>query len=337
MRIVVTGGRGAVGRRVVPALVGVGHDVAVLDLTEPASPERPPDPLPASVEYRWGDVTDPAVTLDVVADADAVAHLVRPADRWEGFAAARDAVLKHSLGTATLLNALHVSGFQGRLLLAGSASAYGEGARSCPQCGPVLPDDRRASDLEEGLYDPSCPICAAPLGPLPLDETAVIRPIGLRGTLARFDEELARVFGSHQGVAVGVLRLPLVYGPDVRSGVIAALAAEARAGCSPQVLEDGLQQRDLVHVDDVARAVLLALTTATPVDGPVNVAAPRPVTLLHAADRLVSGGPAPEAVGGWRPGDARHRVLDGTLAADRLGFRAAIDPDTGLGALASGA
>jgi dTDP-L-rhamnose 4-epimerase len=42
------------------------------------------------------------------------------------------------------------------------------------------------------------------------------------------------------------------------------------------------------------------------------------------------GGPAPEVVGGWRPGDVRHVFASPTLAAGRLGFRARVDFTRGM-------
>ena len=64
MKIVVTGGSGLVGRRIVRVLAS-GHDVANLDLREPA--ERVGD-------FVRGDILDEAALRRVFQDADAVVH-----------------------------------------------------------------------------------------------------------------------------------------------------------------------------------------------------------------------------------------------------------------------
>jgi len=114
--------------------------------------------------------------------------------------------------------------------------------------------------------------------------------------------------------------------------VAAIFRSALAAGRAPEVLEDGAQRRDFVHVTDVARANLAALTVPEPVTGPVNVASGEPHTVgeLAAALAAAVGGPAPETVGGWRPGDVRHVVASPALAADRLGFRAQVDFTRGM-------
>jgi dTDP-L-rhamnose 4-epimerase len=94
-------------------------------------------------------------------------------------------------------------------------------------------------------------------------------------------------------------------------------------GEPPTVLEDGRQTRDFVHVRDVARANVAALTAPEPVVGPLNVASGRPRTVLDLAAALAAGtGLEPRVVGGGRLGDVRHVVASPDRAAERLGFRA---------------
>jgi dTDP-L-rhamnose 4-epimerase len=104
------------------------------------------------------------------------------------------------------------------------------------------------------------------------------------------------------------------------------------------VFEDGDQLRDFVHVRDVARANVLALTAPEPVDGPLNVCSgtPRSVgemaRVLHEAAFPAS--PPPAVTGDFRLGDVRHVFADPTRAARRLGFRATEDFPSGMRELA---
>ena len=66
---------------------------------------------------------------------------------------------------------------------------------------------------------------------------------------------------------VTALRYHNIYGPRLPrdtpyAGVAALFASAIAAGRAPRVFEDGGQRRDFVHVRDVARANVLALTAA---------------------------------------------------------------------------
>jgi dTDP-L-rhamnose 4-epimerase len=106
------------------------------------------------------------------------------------------------------------------------------------------------------------------------------------------------------------------------------------------VFEDGTQLRDFVHVRDVARANLLALTSATPATGPINVSsgAPRSVGELANALHTVAhpSAPSPVVTGEFRVGDVRHIFADPSRAARELGFRAREDFLLGVAELADG-
>ena len=101
------------------------------------------------------------------------------------------------------------------------------------------------------------------------------------------------------------------------------------------MFEDGGQRRDFVHVPDVARANVLALTGPT-YDGPLNVASGRPRTILDVARAVsaASKGPAPRVTGHFRLGDVRHIVASPARAKASIGFVAETDPDVGLQELA---
>jgi dTDP-L-rhamnose 4-epimerase len=110
------------------------------------------------------------------------------------------------------------------------------------------------------------------------------------------------------------------------AGVAALFADAVAAGRAPRVFEDGGQLRDFVHVRDVARANVLALTRPEPPPGAYNDASGTPRTIaqlaaaLHAA--VAPDGPAPQVTGEFRLGDVRHVFASPTLAAATLGFRA---------------
>ncbi|HSK36171.1 MAG TPA: NAD-dependent epimerase/dehydratase family protein, partial [Actinomycetota bacterium] len=235
------------------------------------------------------------------------------------------------LGTAALLAAVARHRRVGRLLLASSMVVYGEGAYRCGEHGPVRPGPRSAARLQTGRFEPPCPRCGADLEPVAVTEDASPDPRSVYAATKLHQEHLATACALAGGPPVTALRYHNAYGPRMPrdtpyAGVAAIFRSALAAGRPPRVFEDGGQQRDFIHVTDVARANLLALTTPEPVHGAFNVASGQPHTVgeLGAALAAGMGGPAPKVVGGWRAGDVRHVFASPALAADRLGFRARV-------------
>jgi len=328
VRALVTGGAGFVGSHVVDLLVAAGHDVVVLDSLV-AHGGRPPDWANPGATYRTGDVRDPGAWREAARGCDAVCHQAARVGLGVDFADVGAYVDDNDAGTAAGLRALHDLGFRGRIVLASSMVVYGDGRYRCPTHGPVRPGPRTADDLAAGRYEPPCPRCRAPLRWAPTGEDTPLDPRNVYAATKVHQEHLAAAFGREHRVAVAALRYHNVYGPRMPrdtpyAGVAAIFASAVARGDTPRVLEDGGQTRDFVHVADVARANVAALTAPEPVDGPLNVASGRPRTVLDLARALCAGtGIEPAVVGGGRVGDVRHIVASPDRAAERLGFRAA--------------
>ena len=203
---------------------------------------------------------------------------------------------------------------------------YGEGRYRCAVHGDVRPGARTPADLDAARYEPPCPRCGAPLAWAAIDEAAPLDPRNVYAATKVHQEHLCATYGREHGVAVAALRYHNVYGPRMPrdtpyAGVASIFRSAVERGEPPTVFEDGGQTRDFVHVADVARATVAALTAEEPVAGPLNVASGRPRTVLDLARALCEGtGLSPTVVGGGRLGDVRHIVASPARAAERAGL-----------------
>jgi dTDP-L-rhamnose 4-epimerase len=325
MRVLVTGGAGFVGSHVVDLLCDEGHEVVVLDSLAAHGGEPPPW-WRHDVDAHVADVRDPDAWLRSARGVDAVCHQAARVGLGLDPSDIRRYVADNDEGTAAGLWALHALGFRGRLVLASSMVVYGEGLYRCPAHGDVRPGPRRAADLDAGRFDPPCPACGRPLAWAPIDEAAPLDPRSVYAATKLHQEHLCAVWGRETGVPVAALRYHNIVGPRCPrdtpyAGVASIFASTVARGERPRVYEDGAQVRDFVHVADVARANVLALTAARAVDGPLNVASGRPRTVLDLAEAACAGtGLTPEVVGGGRLGDVRHIVASPDRARSVLGF-----------------
>ncbi len=98
--------------------------------------------------------------------------------------------------------------------------------------------------------------------PFPTQETVVPKPMSPYGISKATIEHYLRFYHQEYGVQYVALRLGNVYGPRQNpfgeAGVVAIFAHHMLKGEPVLINGDGLQTRDYVYVDDVARAFLMA-------------------------------------------------------------------------------
>jgi dTDP-L-rhamnose 4-epimerase len=152
-------------------------------------------------------------------------------------------------------------------------------------------------------------------------------------------EHLCLAYAREARTPFVALRYHNVYGPRMPrdtpyAGVASIFRSALEAGEAPQVFEDGEQLRDFVHVRDVARANVLALTAHPAVSGVFNIASGGPRTIGDMAGALARAfgpdAPKPIVTGRFRLGDVRHVFGSPDRAAEALGFRARIPFDQGM-------
>lgn len=329
MRILVTGGAGFIGSHVVDALVEEGHEVVAVDALVPQAHGAAAPPWSNPHRLLIGDVADRDLMTRLLRGVDAVCHQAAMVGHGVDPSDGPLYTWRNDHATAVLLAAMHAGGVS-RLVLASSMVVYGEGRYTCARHGVVRPAPRRAEDIGAGRFDPVCPDCGGTVTPGLVPEDAPLEPRSTYAATKLAQEHLASAWARQTGGTVWALRYHNVYGPRMPrdtpySGVASLFRSALERGEPPRVLEDGQQLRDFVHVRDVARANVCALTTEPPEEfAAVNVCSGQPHTIGELAGALSAamGGPAPVVVGGARPGDVRHVVASPHRARTLLGFAA---------------
>ncbi len=327
--VLITGGAGFIARATIPLLLQSGWRVLSLDTLDPqVHGETAPD-LPPEVEFHRGDVLDQHMLAPLVREADAVLHLAARTGVGQSMYAVLDYAQTNVSGTAALLELLAAGGHQvQRLVVASSRAIYGEGAYCCPQCGPVTAAVRGRIQLEAGDWEVHCPRCRAGAAAEPTGEDKALAPGSVYAITKRDQEEMCLCIGAAYGIEAVALRYFNVYGPgqppsNPYTGVIPAFASRVLSGRAAEVYEDGAPLRDFVHVEDVARANVLALERDGVAGLAVNIGSGEPISILEAAAAVTSalrGSDPPRISGRYRVGDIRHCYADLTRARQQLGY-----------------
>jgi dTDP-L-rhamnose 4-epimerase len=342
-RALITGGAGFIGSYLADELLARGDHVRALDVLLPqvhGADRRRPSYLAADVELIQGDIRDPSAVRRALTGVDVVYHFAARVGVGQSMYELTEYTGVNNLGTATLLEAIVERPVE-RLIVASSMSIYGEG---------LYRDDtgrahehviRTQEHLLRGIWEPRSSEGRS-LEPVPTPETK--RPaITSVYALSKWDQEqLCLITGAAYRIPTVALRFFNVYGPrqalsNPYTGVLAIFAARLLNDNPPLVFEDGRQQRDFVHVRDVARACRLALDVPGAAGGVFNIGSGRAMTIYEVAERMarVLGRDCePHVTYQHRVGDIRHCTADIILARRVLGYEPTIDFDRGLVELA---
>jgi UDP-glucose 4-epimerase len=308
MRILVTGGAGYVGSVSVEALLAAGHEVIVLDDLSKGHRAA----VGGGARLITGSYGDRA-TIDALlatTPIDAVLHCAARSLVGESMADPALYYRENVAGGVTLLEALRSAGV-GRFVFSSTAAVYGE---------PVS---------------------------VPIREDAVLAPVNPYGETKRTLEGALRWYAAAYGLRSVSLRYFNVAGASARNGEVhdpethlipnVLAAVEGRGSVTvfgtDYPTPDGTCIRDYIHVEDLARAHLLALEatgggggTSTPDGGAAALAINLgngggfSVREVLAAAEAATGRPVPHTEGARRAGDPPVLVADAARAREVLGW-----------------
>lgn len=345
-RVLVTGGAGFIGSKLVEALAARGKRVRVLDSLSPqihgAIPHGPGvDAMTRDgVEFVRGSVEDSATVAAALRDIDCVVHLAAETGTGQSMYEVARYNRVNSMGTANILDALanDPNRTVRRIVLGSSRSVYGEGAYTCSMCDDgsarVFPAGRSFERMRASEWSPVCPRCGVDVQPCPTREDDPVRPNSIYAATKLAQEDLVRVGCESLGLGYCIFRFQNVYGEgqsllNPYTGILSIFSTRIRRGLEIGVFEDGRESRDFVHVEDVVAAVAAAVFADKPPNLTINVGTGVGTSVLELAQALVTAfrGNSPIRVTGeFRAGDIRHNIADiGRLRRD-LG----VEPRIGL-------
>lgn len=332
----VTGGAGLIGSHIVDAALAQGWNVRVLDSLEPQThAEGKPRWLPGDVEFIKGDVRNPDAWRHALDGVDLVFHEAAYGGYMPEIARF---IHVNAYGTALMLETIRDFDLPIRkLVLASSQAVYNEGAYCCEEHGHFYGKTRPIAQLEIGDYSMHCPECGRSAEPVATDEDAPMGGENVYAISKADQERLVISYGRASGLPVTALRYSCTYGPrqslfNPYTGVIAIFCTRLMNDLPPVVYEDGHQSRDLVFVEDVARANLLVATDPR-ADGKVlNVGTGNAAEIGELARllaRKLGKDIEPELPGEYRPGEMRALISD-TARIRALGYEAGVGLEEGI-------
>jgi UDP-glucose 4-epimerase len=280
----VTGGAGFIGSHLTRELLDAGRKVTVIDNLSVGRRDAVAD----GARFVHGDIRDEAAVADALNGVDCVFHLAAQVTIRGSFERFYEDLDTNVMGTARLLRMVdpaRVNWFT----LASSMAVYAD----------------------------------AP-SPAPISESHATTPISPYGIGKLAAEGVSRQILEARGIPFSAVRYFNTFGPGQTYtpyvGVITIFATRLIAGQGITVFGDGEQQRDFVHVDDIA-AGTLATVGRSP--GTYNLGTGRGTSLNQLAALLIAR-LAPDQRATHAPpqaGELRYSVADITSA------RAALDYD----------
>ena len=226
MKIGVTGGAGYVGSNLVKSLISGKNEVVSIDnLMNGDYSHLRTQGAGDAAKLLEGDIRDLEFMVEAFEDCDAIVHLAALPGLVKCRERPEEAASINVYGTYNVLEAARRLGI-GKVVFCSTAAVYGKPAE------------------------------------MPVTEGIPLRPLNLYGVTKLAGERLMDVFSDNHGIATISLRFGNVFGVGLFTNYDTVIPKFVRMGLNGEgltVYGDGSSTRDYVHVDDIARALILAL------------------------------------------------------------------------------
>jgi nucleoside-diphosphate-sugar epimerase len=293
-RVLVTGGAGFIGRRMLPLLLAAGHEVHASSSRE----EAPEEGEVGEEEVQWhrADLLNPDATAALIKEArpQRLLHLAWYTQHGRFWQAPEN--LAWTEASIRLWRAFAESEGAERFVGVGSCAEY-------EWSEPVL-----------------------------REESTPLRPASLYGVCKDSTRRVIEAASVRAALSFAWGRVFFIYGPEEASGRLVPSVAEALAEGRPARSSDGEQIRDFLHVDDAARALAALLDCEVP--GAVNIGSGEGVRVRKVVETLgrLAGRPELVELGALpRPEeDPAEIVAEARRLREEVGWAPQIELEAGL-------
>lgn len=327
MKILITGGAGFIGQKLIYRLLEQGHLINVLDnfSKQIHDNDNLPSDIADKVNLFKGDIRDHDLLKQAVDGVEVIVHLAAETGTGQSMYEISRYFDVNVQGTALLLDILQNTNHTKQLkniVVASSRAIYGEGAYICKQHGTVYPMQRTEHLLDKGFFDPVCPICNGCLEVAHTTEIAPFQPLSFYGLTKQIQEQAVLLYAKTAGINGFALRYQNVYGPgqslkNPYTGILAIFSNLARQNKDIEIYEDGVESRDFVYIDDVVNATLAAVNySGETYVGALNVGTGVSVSVFEVANAIVRFFNSKSKINisaRYRIGDIRHNIADASL------------------------
>ncbi len=294
-RVLVTGGAGFVGATLVRRLVRSGYSVRVLDNLTTGDRSHIDG---VDAELVEGDIRDATALDAALSGVEIVVHLAAAGSVVKSI---EDPVTNFDVnvvGTFQVLDAVRRAGLE-RTVLASTGGAL---------IGDALP---------------------------PVNEQSLPKPISPYGASKLAGEGYAHAFARAFGLRTVSLRFANVYGPwsERKQGAMTMFFRAIDAGEPIVIYGDGSASRDYTHVDDICRALELALETDAKGGTVLHIASGVETTVQELAELCRGAAGVPEHPIEYRPkrpGEVERNFASYDLAQELLGYVPTIRREEGI-------
>jgi CDP-paratose 2-epimerase len=322
----ITGGAGFIGANLADRLLREGRRVMIYDNLSRAGVERNVDWLRAehgqALSVRIGDVRDSEAVLRAVSGASAVFHLAAQVAVTTSLENPLEDFAINAQGTLNVLEAIRAQSVAPPIIMTSTNKVYGglddiTLQRDRGRYGPVSPEIAANGISESRGLD-----CQSPYG-------------CSKGTADQYVRDYARSYG----IPSIVFRMSCIYGPHQfgteDQGWVAHFIVRALERSAITLYGDGMQVRDILFVDDLVEAFLLAERNMPQLTGeafnigggPGNV-----ISLLDLLGRIeaLHGDCPPVHIENWRTADQRYYVSDTRRFQQATGWRPRVGVEEGI-------
>jgi len=342
--MLITGGAGFIGTRLTADAVKAGYAVRIIDNLSPQihGADARYTPLPG-VEFIKGDVTSREHMLKSLNGMNIVVHLAAETGTGQSMYEIERYYSVNVQATALMFDILANHPHQiSKIILASSRSVYGEGAYLCHHCSTEgerrFPSPRSPEQLSSHDWEPRCPECQGAVTPTATHEDDKLAPASIYAATKLAQEDLVRIGCSSLGLQHAILRFQNVYGEgqslsNPYTGILSIFSTRIRLGLPLPIFEDGLETRDFVHVQDIAKAVIRCAESELPPGCVINAGMGKPASIMDVAQllcRLMGSSIEPHVSAQYRVGDIRHNFADISRLQNIIGFTPDVSLEQGM-------